>query len=115
MASTAAKQHDSAQIQCASPTVRFIRRLAACTCPVIIPRMSIRTSLLLTSLALCLAAGSAHAEMSLQQAIEKVQRDTGGKVLSAEPIQVGKKKIYRIKVLTRDGQVRVIQVTADDN
>ena len=56
-----------------------------------------------------------HAEVSLQQAIEKVQRDTGGKVLSAEPIQVGKKKIYRIKVLTRDGQVRVIQVTADDN
>ncbi|QBB69474.1 hypothetical protein ELE36_03270 [Pseudolysobacter antarcticus] len=77
--------------------------------------MSIRTTFPVLSLALFLAAGSAHAEVTLQQAIEKVQRDTGGKVLSAEPIQVGKKKIYRIKVLTRDGQVRVIQVTADDN
>ena len=77
--------------------------------------MSIRTNFLRLGLALFLAAGSVHAEVTLQQAIEKVQRDTGGKVLSAEPIQVGKKKIYRIKVLTRDGQVRVIQVTADDN
>jgi uncharacterized membrane protein YkoI len=77
--------------------------------------MSIRTIFLMLSLALFLAAGSVHAEVTLQQAVEKVQRDTGGKVLSAEPIQVGKKKIYRIKVLTRDGQVRVIQVTAGDN
>lgn len=77
--------------------------------------MSIRTPFLLISLALCLSAGWAHAESNLQQAIEKVQRDTGGKVLSAEPIQVGNKTIYRIKVLTRDGQIRVIQVTANEN
>jgi uncharacterized membrane protein YkoI len=77
--------------------------------------MSMRTPILLISLILCFGTGAAHAELSLQQAIEKVQHDTNGKVLSAEPIQVGKKKIYRIKVLTRDGQVRVIQVNADES
>ena len=67
------------------------------------------------SVILSLTAPSAHAELSMQQAIEKAQRDTNGKVLSAEPVQVGKKKIYRIKVLTRDGQVRVVQVPADES
>lgn len=43
-----------------------------------------------------------------------MQRETGGKVLSAETKQVGRQIIYRIKVLTRDGKVKIVEVLADD-
>ena len=55
------------------------------------------------------------ATLTLQQAIAKVERDTHGKVLSAETKHYGRRTIYRIKVLTRDGKVRVIEVLADDS
>ncbi|MBU6199709.1 MAG: hypothetical protein KGI64_00815 [Xanthomonadaceae bacterium] len=62
------------------------------------------------------AAGAAWAgQITLQQAIEKVERETHAKVLSAETKHFGKHTIYRIKVLTRDGQVRVIEVPAEQN
>lgn len=46
--------------------------------------------------------------ISLEQAIDTVQRNTGGKVLDARS---GNGE-YRIKVLTRRGEVRVIYVDA---
>ena len=61
-----------------------------------------------------LAAGSASAVASLQDAISKVERETHGKVLSAETKHNGRSAVYRIKVITRDGQVRVIEVPADE-
>ena len=54
------------------------------------------------------------APLTKEEAIARVQRETGGKVLTAETKQVGKKTIYRIKVLTHDGQVRVVEVSAGD-
>ncbi len=53
------------------------------------------------------------AAMSMQDAIAKVERDTHGKVLSAETKRTGNRAVYRIKVLTRDGRVQVIEVPAD--
>lgn len=53
------------------------------------------------------------AQLTVQEAIAKVERETGGKVLSAETKHAGKQAIYRIKVLTRDGQVKVVEVPAD--
>ena len=66
----------------------------------------------------CLAALTAApvayaAAMTLQDAIAKVERDTHGKVLSAETKRTGNGAVYRIKVLTRDGRVQVIEVPAD--
>lgn len=62
------------------------------------------------------AASAAWAgQITLQQAIEKVERETHAKVLSAETKHYGKHTIYRIKVLTRTGQVRVIEVPAEQN
>ena len=58
-----------------------------------------------------------HAEaaaLTREKAIQRAQRESGGKVLSSETKQVGKQTIYRIKVLTRDGKVKVIEVPADD-
>lgn len=45
---------------------------------------------------------------SLQEAIETVQRETGGRVLAANIVRAGPRELYRIKVLTPDGRVRVI-------
>ena len=65
-------------------------------------------------LAILAAPGTALAKrLTLHDAIVKVERDTHGKVLSAETKQSGKRTIYRIKVLTSTGQVRVIEVPAE--
>jgi uncharacterized membrane protein YkoI len=50
----------------------------------------------------------AERRVSLAQAVEMVQRATGGKVLDAKDLG-GQ---YRIKVLTRGGEVRVVYVDA---
>jgi len=68
----------------------------------------------LCALALALAAASAGArELTSQEAVAKVQQETSGKVLSVQTLMQGKRKVYRIKVLTVDGQVRVVQVPAE--
>ena len=59
------------------------------------------------------ATASFAATLSLQDAIAKVERDTHGKVLSAETRHNGNRTVYRIKVLTHDGQVQVIEVPAE--
>ncbi|HEY6544530.1 MAG TPA: PepSY domain-containing protein [Dokdonella sp.] len=52
-------------------------------------------------------------EISAQEAVAQAQREVEGKVLSVQTLNVGKRKIYRIKVLTHDGRVRVVQVPAE--
>jgi hypothetical protein len=49
---------------------------------------------------------------NLQDAIAQVQRETGGRVLSADAVPAGGRELYRIKVLTPDGRVRVITKTS---
>lgn len=53
-------------------------------------------------------------EISVQQAVERVQKESNGKVLSVQTLQVGKRKIYRIKLLTAGGQVKVVEVKANE-
>lgn len=66
-----------------------------------------------------LAAGTVAAQsspqggLSLDQAVVRVQQQVGGKVLSAEPRQNGRRVEYRIKVLTPEGHVRYIVVPSD--
>lgn len=50
--------------------------------------------------------------LTLQEAVAQVERETGGKILAAETIRVGRNVIYRIKVLTPDGRIRVFQLPA---
>ena len=68
----------------------------------------------LTIAALAAAIPAAAAPMTLQEAIAKVERETGAKVLSAETKGGARQKVYRIKVLTREGQVKVIDVPAGE-
>ena len=66
------------------------------------------------ALALLGALSVAHArEITAQEAVAQVQRETNGKVLAVQTLNMGKRRVYRIKVLTRDGQVRVIQVPGE--
>ena len=51
---------------------------------------------------------AAERRISLGQAIERVQRATGGRVLDARESGDG----YRVKVLTRRGEVRTVYVDA---
>ena len=74
---------------------------------------------ILCCIALVFVAGAAAAagtrEISLQEAVAQAQKETQGKVLSAQTLTVGKRKVYRIKTITRDGRVRIVQVPAEQN
>jgi hypothetical protein len=59
------------------------------------------------------AAPQEKAPMTLEEAVAKVQQDTGGKILSADPRQFGRRTEYRIKVLTPEGHVRTISISSD--
>jgi uncharacterized membrane protein YkoI len=63
----------------------------------------------LLALVLMLVISVANA-MSLSQAIQKVKRDTGGKVLSAQTRVQGNREVHFVKVLTQDGRVRTVRV-----
>lgn len=46
---------------------------------------------------------------ALPDSVRRVERTTGGEVLRAEPMQRDGREVYRMKVLTADGRVRVVQ------
>ena len=46
---------------------------------------------------------------TLPDTVRRVERQTGGEVLRAEPMQRDGREVYRLKVLTSDGRVRVVQ------
>lgn len=52
---------------------------------------------------------------SLTDSVRRVERQTGGQVLSAEPVQRDGRQVNRVKVLTNDGRVRVMQVDAQQD
>lgn len=57
-----------------------------------------------------LPAAPALQSLTLEQAVKRVTRQSGGKILSARRIQTRKGPMFRIKVLTRTGRVRVVQI-----
>lgn len=63
--------------------------------------------------ATALSAQSVGSKVTLDQAVRRVQAETDGKVLSAEPRRIGRREEYRIKVLTPAGHVRVIVVSSE--
>jgi hypothetical protein len=55
----------------------------------------------------------ARPNSTLPVSVRRVERQTGGEVLRAEPMQQDGHEIYRLKVLTRDGRIRVMQDDPD--
>ncbi|MEI7037887.1 hypothetical protein [Fulvimonas yonginensis] len=83
----------------ALPTT-FSRRLLACLPALLLPLLAH-------------ASPQARAPMTLEEAVAKVQQDTGGKILSADPRRFGRRMEYRIKVLTPDGHVRTVSISSE--
>jgi hypothetical protein len=45
----------------------------------------------------------------LPASVRRVQRETGGEVLKAQPIQRDGREVYRVKILTPQGRIRVVE------
>jgi len=56
--------------------------------------------------------GGGDAGVSLNEAVQQVKRNTGGRVLSADTVHRNGRRVHRIKVLTPSGQVRIVSVDA---
>lgn len=52
-------------------------------------------------------------EISVQEAVAQAQHEESGKLLSVQTLTVEKRKVYRVKLLSRDGRVRIVQVVAE--
>ena len=50
--------------------------------------------------------------ISLDEAVAQARQRNKGKVLSAETTRVDGRKVYRIKILTKDGRVKRTQIDA---
>lgn len=57
--------------------------------------------------------GDRERRINMGDAMELVQRHTGGRVIQAQPAVRGGREGYRIKVLTPRGEVRVMFVDAE--
>ena len=53
-----------------------------------------------------------HASLSLNDATELVQKRTGGRVLAAQEVREQGRAMYRIKIITPQGEVRIVFVDA---
>jgi uncharacterized membrane protein YkoI len=51
--------------------------------------------------------------ISLDEAVSRVRKNSKDKVLSAETARVDGRKVYRIKILTKDGRVKRKQIDAE--
>ena len=58
------------------------------------------------------AATPAWADISRDEAAAVAQRASGGRVLSVEMVQSERRPVWRVKVLTAQGEVRVILIDA---
>lgn len=70
------------------------------------------TALVAAALLAFTMPGDAFAKTK-QQAAQQAARQHNAKVLSVKTEQQGKKKVYVVKLLTRDGVVKTVRVPAD--
>jgi hypothetical protein len=51
----------------------------------------------------------------LPASVRRIERETGGEVLKAQPIQRDGREVYRVKVLTPQGRIRVVEDAPRDH
>lgn len=61
---------------------------------------------------LLLVAAPAWADVSRDQAAAIAQRETGGRVLAVDRAELSGRPVWRVKVVTRDGNVQVVLLDA---
>lgn len=69
-------------------------------------------NILLISLTLALMPALSAIAQSLQEAAQRVSRQHDARVLSANTIERGGERVHVIRILTRDGVVRSVEVPA---
>jgi uncharacterized membrane protein YkoI len=52
-------------------------------------------------------------EISLSEAVSRVKREYGGRILEAETREQDGRRVHVIKVLTREGRVRTVRIPAE--
>jgi len=57
-------------------------------------------------------AAPAWADVSRDQAVAAAQQQTGGRVLSVDKTESGRRPVWRVKVVTPKGEVRVVFIDA---
>jgi uncharacterized membrane protein YkoI len=62
--------------------------------------------------ALIVLSAPAWADLSRDDAAAAAQRVSSGRVLSVEKSEVGRRQVWRVKLLTAQGEVRVILIDA---
>jgi outer membrane lipoprotein-sorting protein len=72
--------------------------------------MKLRLTTLMFTLALALAVPAGAWAQSLDEAAQQAARQYNAKVLSAQTVQEGNKKVHVIKLLTKDGVVKTVRV-----
>ena len=50
--------------------------------------------------------------ISMDEAVRRARQQHQGKVLSAETVRVDGRRVYRIKILTKDGRVKRVHIDA---
>ncbi len=63
---------------------------------------------------LIVLAAPAWADVSRDEAAAAAQRVSQGRVLSVEKAESGRRPVWRVKVLTAQGEVRVILIDAEN-
>lgn len=58
------------------------------------------------------AAAAVRDEVSLSEAVARVKREYGGRILEAETREQNGRRVHVIKVLTREGRVRTVRIPA---
>jgi len=48
----------------------------------------------------------------LERAVERVKRNSNGKILSAKTIRDGKRSVHNVRVLTKQGRVKRVRIDA---
>ena len=79
-------------------------------------RLNVKAAVrLLAACAVALAlTAPAWADVSREQAAAMAQSQTGGRVLSVEKSESGRRSVWRVKVVTPRGEVRVVLIDASN-
>ena len=59
-------------------------------------------------------AASQSRDQALPASVRRVERETGGEVISAETVQRDGREVYHVKVLTPNGRVKMVQTDPQD-
>ena len=76
--------------------------------------MKLRTSLLLLALSVALLAPAGAWAQTLDEAARQAAKQHNAKVLSAQTVQEGQKRVHVIKLLTKDGVVKTVRIPVRD-